>query len=159
LPPREEVGRLFALTTPPPSPLTPLSSPLPHIPSPPLPVSPLASVLPASPPASLIHPLGYRAAIIWLRAEAAYEVGESSSTAAARPTEGLRVDYGFVATIYREIMRDLERDVGFGITDTWDEMLVDMPGAPTTDDTEMGRRMIKFTTRVRQDIDEIYMYQ
>ncbi|GJS17540.1 hypothetical protein Tco_0412012 [Tanacetum coccineum] len=38
LPPREEVERLLALTTPPPSPLTPLSSPLPQIPSPPLPI-------------------------------------------------------------------------------------------------------------------------
>ncbi|GJW12922.1 putative reverse transcriptase domain-containing protein [Tanacetum coccineum] len=37
LPPREKVERLLALTTPPPSPLTPLSSPLPQIPSPPLP--------------------------------------------------------------------------------------------------------------------------
>ncbi|GJY03802.1 hypothetical protein Tco_0369742, partial [Tanacetum coccineum] len=45
LPPREEVERLLALTTPPPSPLTPLSSPLPHIPSPPLPTSPPAFVL------------------------------------------------------------------------------------------------------------------
>ncbi|GKD61159.1 hypothetical protein Tco_1298668 [Tanacetum coccineum] len=69
LPPREEVERLLALTTPPPSPLTPLSSPLPHIPSPPFPASPPAYVLPASPPASPIHPLGYRAAMIWLRAE------------------------------------------------------------------------------------------
>ncbi|GJU19803.1 hypothetical protein Tco_1153145 [Tanacetum coccineum] len=60
LPPREEVERLLALTTPPPSPLTPLSSPLPHIPSPPFPVSP---------PASPIRPLGYRAAMIRLRAE------------------------------------------------------------------------------------------
>ncbi|GJS25943.1 hypothetical protein Tco_0486563 [Tanacetum coccineum] len=34
LPPRKEVERLLALTTPPPSPLTPLSSPLPQIPSP-----------------------------------------------------------------------------------------------------------------------------
>ncbi|GJY92496.1 hypothetical protein Tco_0508278, partial [Tanacetum coccineum] len=34
LPPREEVERLLALTTPPPSPLTPLSFPLPQIPSP-----------------------------------------------------------------------------------------------------------------------------
>ncbi|GKF58763.1 hypothetical protein Tco_0172300, partial [Tanacetum coccineum] len=69
LPPREEVKRLLALTTTPPSPLTLLSSPLPHIPSPPFPASPLASVLPASPPASPIHPLGYRAAMIRLRAE------------------------------------------------------------------------------------------
>ncbi|GJY37224.1 hypothetical protein Tco_0422602 [Tanacetum coccineum] len=60
LPPMEEVERLLALTTPPPSPLTPLSSPLPHIPSPPF---------PASPPTSPIHPLGYRAAMIRLRAE------------------------------------------------------------------------------------------
>ncbi|GKF05610.1 hypothetical protein Tco_0036278, partial [Tanacetum coccineum] len=85
-----------------------------------------------------------------------YEVGESSSTAAARPTRGLRADYGFVATIDMEIMRDLERDVGYGITDTWDEILVDMPGAPATDDTDMGRRMTEFTTRVRQDTDKIY---
>ncbi|GJZ57768.1 hypothetical protein Tco_0613262, partial [Tanacetum coccineum] len=56
----EEVEILLALTTPPPSPLTPLSSPLPHIPSPPF---------PASPPASPIRPLGYRDAMIRLRAE------------------------------------------------------------------------------------------
>ncbi|GKF35608.1 hypothetical protein Tco_0112366, partial [Tanacetum coccineum] len=50
-----------------------------------------------------------------------------------------------------------ERDVSYGITDTWDEMLVDMPGAPATDDTELGRRMTDFSTRVRQDTDEIYV--
>ncbi|GKD90603.1 hypothetical protein Tco_1366110, partial [Tanacetum coccineum] len=60
LPPIEEVKRLLALTTPPPSPLTPLSSPLPHIPSP---------SFPASPPASPIRLLGYQAAMILLRAE------------------------------------------------------------------------------------------
>ncbi|GJV43815.1 hypothetical protein Tco_1428351 [Tanacetum coccineum] len=54
LPPREEVERLLALTTPPPSPLTLLSSPLPHIPSPPFPTSPPAFVLPASPPLQLL---------------------------------------------------------------------------------------------------------
>ncbi|GJZ68564.1 hypothetical protein Tco_0631804 [Tanacetum coccineum] len=37
-----------------------------------------------------------------------------------------------------------------------DEMLVDMPGAPATNDTELGGRMIEFTTSVRQDTDEIY---
>ncbi|GKE90040.1 hypothetical protein Tco_1567515, partial [Tanacetum coccineum] len=45
LPPREEVKRLLALTTPPPSPLTLLSSPLPHIPYPPLPSSPPLQLL------------------------------------------------------------------------------------------------------------------
>ncbi|GKE21596.1 hypothetical protein Tco_1433108, partial [Tanacetum coccineum] len=64
-----EVDRFLAISTPPPSPLTSYSSPLPHIPSPPLPVS---SPLLISPPplhVSPTHPLGYRATMIWLRAE------------------------------------------------------------------------------------------
>ncbi|GKE92421.1 hypothetical protein Tco_1573516 [Tanacetum coccineum] len=36
-------------------------------------------------------------------------------------------------------------------------MLVDMPEAPATDDTELGRQMTEFSTRVRQDTDEIYV--
>nr|GEY67104.1 hypothetical protein [Tanacetum cinerariifolium] len=39
-----------------------------------------------------------------------YEIGESSSAAAARPAGGLRADYGFVATMDREIMRDPGRE-------------------------------------------------
>nr|GFB98166.1 hypothetical protein [Tanacetum cinerariifolium] len=39
-----------------------------------------------------------------------YEVGESSSPAAARPAGGFRADYGFVATMDKEIMRDPERE-------------------------------------------------
>ncbi|GJW56868.1 putative reverse transcriptase domain-containing protein, partial [Tanacetum coccineum] len=67
--PEAKVDRLLAIPTLPPSPLTSYSSPLPQIPSPPLPVS---SPLPMSPPplpASPTHPLGYRAAMIRLRAE------------------------------------------------------------------------------------------
>ncbi|GKA11012.1 hypothetical protein Tco_0690445, partial [Tanacetum coccineum] len=71
-----------------------------------------------------------------------YEVGESSSAAASRPTGGLRADYSFVATMDREIMRDLERDVGYGITDTWDEMLVDMLGIYTRLDDEQSERQL-----------------
>nr|GEY09819.1 hypothetical protein [Tanacetum cinerariifolium] len=67
-----------------------------------------------------------------------YEVGESSFAAAARPTGGFKVDYGFIATLDDEIKRDPKRDVGYRITDTWDEMLVGMPGAPATDDTKLG---------------------
>ncbi|GKA93108.1 hypothetical protein Tco_0815094 [Tanacetum coccineum] len=52
-----------------------------------------------------------------------YEVGESSSAPTTRPTGGIRSDYGFVATMDKEITQDLERDVGYGITDTWNEML------------------------------------
>ncbi|GJU30190.1 hypothetical protein Tco_1173779 [Tanacetum coccineum] len=207
LPSDTEIARLFAIPTPPPSPLSTWSSPLPHIPSPPLP--PILSPLPVSslPPLPLAPPplhvsptylLGYRAAMIQLRAEAPstshsplphiilshtradtppsgtlpsgtppllpiplptsspplhllstdrradrpevtlpprkrlgialslrYEVGESSSAPTARPPGGFRVDYGFVATMDREITQDLERDVGYGITDTWNEMLTE----------------------------------
>nr|GFC93122.1 hypothetical protein [Tanacetum cinerariifolium] len=41
-----------------------------------------------------------------------YEVGKSSSAAVARPAGGFRANYGFVATVDREIMRDPEREVG-----------------------------------------------
>ncbi|GJU75606.1 hypothetical protein Tco_1272676 [Tanacetum coccineum] len=190
--PDTEVARLLAIPTPPPSSLSPWSSPLPQIPSPLLPpiLSPLHVLSP--PPASPTYSLGYKAAMIRLRADAPptsyspptyiilshtradtppsgtlpllpiplptssppfhllstdhranrpevtlphqkrlgialgprYEVRESSSAPTTRPPGGFRVDYGFVATIDREIMRDLERDVGYRITDTWDELLV-----------------------------------
>ncbi|GKB08941.1 hypothetical protein Tco_0837253, partial [Tanacetum coccineum] len=146
--PDTEVARLLAIPTPRPSPLSPWSSPLPQIPSPLLP--PILSPLPvlSPPPASPTYLLGYKVAMIRLRAEAPadipevtlppqkrlgialgprYEVGEGSSAPTARPPGGFR-----------------------------DEMLVDMPRAPATDDTELGRRMTQFTTRVRQDTYEIY---
>ncbi|GJX95544.1 hypothetical protein Tco_0351342 [Tanacetum coccineum] len=66
---KAEVDRLLAISTSLPSLLISYSSPLPQIPSPPLPVS---SPLPMSPPplpTSPTHPLGYRAAMIRLRAE------------------------------------------------------------------------------------------
>nr|GEV90586.1 hypothetical protein [Tanacetum cinerariifolium] len=162
-----EVVRLLAISSPPASPLSPWSSPPPQIPFPPLPPDTITTF--TSPPPSPIRSLGYRAAMIRLRDEAAstsspplqlpsascmedrpevtlpprkrldialgprYEVGESSSAAAARPAGGLRADYGFVATIDREI------------------------GAPVSTDTELGGYVREFETRVRQDTDEIYM--
>ncbi|GJS84508.1 hypothetical protein Tco_0751049 [Tanacetum coccineum] len=201
-----EVSRLLAISTPPSSPLSPWSSPLPQIPSPSLPLSPPSPVLSPAPPPSPIRSLGYRAAMIRMRAEAAstshslplpppfilsptrpdapslgippplpisvptsspplllpsasrredrpevtlpprkrlgialgpgYEVGESSSAAAARPAGGLRADYGFVATMDREIRRDPEREVGYGITDSWDEIVETLQGAPVSTDME-----------------------
>nr|GFB93667.1 hypothetical protein [Tanacetum cinerariifolium] len=85
-----------------------------------------------------------------------YEVGESSSAAAARPAEGFRVGYGFVAAVDREIMRDPEREVGYGITDSWDEIVETLRGTPVSTDTELGGYVREFEMRVRQDMDEIY---
>ncbi|GJX45091.1 hypothetical protein Tco_0261767 [Tanacetum coccineum] len=85
-----------------------------------------------------------------------YEVGESSSAPTARPDGDFRRDYGFITTLNDEIMRDPERDVGYGITETWDEMLVGMPGAPATDETELGQRVTDLVMTVRHDTDKIY---
>nr|GFC57054.1 hypothetical protein [Tanacetum cinerariifolium] len=117
-----EVVRLLAISSPSASPLSPWSSPPPQIPFPPLPLilSPPSPILAPAPPPRPIRSLGYRAAMIRLRDEAAstshspslqlpsasrredrpevtlpprkrlditlgprYEVGESSSAAAA----------------------------------------------------------------------------
>ncbi|GJS28117.1 putative ribonuclease H-like domain-containing protein [Tanacetum coccineum] len=75
-----------------------------------------------------------------------YEVGESSAAAAARPAGGLRADYGFVATMDRLIRRDPERYVGYGITDSWEEMVETLPGAPVSTDTELGCTMRRVET-------------
>nr|GFD05887.1 hypothetical protein [Tanacetum cinerariifolium] len=85
-----------------------------------------------------------------------YEVGESSLAAAARPAGGFRADYSFVATVDREIMRDPEREVGYGITDSWDEIVETLQGAPVSIDMELGGYVREFETRVRQDTNEIY---
>nr|GFB14615.1 hypothetical protein [Tanacetum cinerariifolium] len=169
-----EIVRLLAMSSPPASPLSLWSSPPPHIPLPPLPpiLSPPSPVLSPAPPPSPIRSLGYRAAMIRLRDEAAStsspplqlpsasrkeDIPESSSATAARPAGGLRADYGFVATMDREIMRDPEREVGYGITDSWDEIVETLQGAPVSTDTKLGGYMTEFETRVRQDTNEIYM--
>nr|GFC62087.1 hypothetical protein [Tanacetum cinerariifolium] len=64
---------------------------------------------------------------------------------------GLRADCGFVATMDREIMRDPEREVGYGITDSWDEIVEALQGVPVSTDTELGGYMREFEMR------EIYM--
>ncbi|GJU11262.1 hypothetical protein Tco_1133658 [Tanacetum coccineum] len=124
LPPREEVEQLLALITPPPSPLTPLSSLLPQIPSPPL----LTSVLPtlplptSSPPLQLLSsnrradrpeitlpPRKWLGIDLGLRCE----VEESLAAATAIPTGGRRANYGFVDTVDAEISRRRAVEVGY----------------------------------------------
>ncbi|GKF26713.1 hypothetical protein Tco_0082607, partial [Tanacetum coccineum] len=84
-PPREEVERLLALTTPPPSPLTPLSSPLPHL-------QLLSSDHRTDKPEITLPPRKRLGIDLGPR----YEIGESSAAAATRPIGGRRADYGFV---------------------------------------------------------------
>ncbi|GJS73063.1 putative reverse transcriptase domain-containing protein [Tanacetum coccineum] len=211
-PSKAEVDRLLAISTLPSSPLTSYSSPLPQIPSPPLPVS---SPLPMSPPplpASPTHPLGYKAAMIRLRAESPstshplplplpitppsgtppllpillptsspplllpstdcivdvpkvtllprkrlciapgprYEVEECSSAPTVRPTGGFRADYGFVGTLDAEIRRDPDREIGYGITDIWEDPDKIAEEIPVTDVTKLDRRAHARTTRLME---------
>ncbi|GJR67229.1 hypothetical protein Tco_0013294 [Tanacetum coccineum] len=175
------------------------ATPPPHhayrIPSPPLLVSPPLPLAPPPLPVSPTYPLGYRVAMVWLRAEAPSTShspplhiilshtradtppsgtppllpipAPKSSPSLLLPSPDHRADRPEVclpprkrlcfAFGPREIMRDLERDVSYGITDTWEEMLVDMEEAPSTDDTKLGRRMTEFATRFRQETCEIYV--
>nr|GFC65695.1 hypothetical protein [Tanacetum cinerariifolium] len=149
----------LAISSPPASPLSPWSSLPPQIPFPPLPpiLSPPSPVLSPAPPPSPIQVTLPPRKRLDIALGPRYEVGESSSAAAARPVGGFRADYGFVATVDREIMRDPEREVGYGITDSWDEIVKTLQGAPVSTDTELGRYVREFEIRVRQDKDEIYM--
>ncbi|GJX23887.1 hypothetical protein Tco_0228332 [Tanacetum coccineum] len=87
-----------------------------------------------------------------------YKIKERSSTAAAaRPARGLRADYGFVATMDREIRHDLERDIRYRITDSWDKIVEAMQGILLVIYVvELSQRMTEFETRVRRDTDEVY---
>ncbi|GKD05272.1 hypothetical protein Tco_1180246 [Tanacetum coccineum] len=197
------------------------------MPSPPLLVSSLLPISPPPLPASPTHPLGYRAAMIRLRAESPStshplpppivllhtrasmvimraatpstyilaprsetlssetppsgtppllpiplptsspplllpstyyraDVLESLYAPTARPTRGFRADYGFVGTLDAEIRRDPDREIGYGITDIWEDPDEIAEEIPVTDVAELGQRMTNFVTTIRQDIDEIY---
>nr|GEY01534.1 hypothetical protein [Tanacetum cinerariifolium] len=94
LPSDTEIARLMAIPTPPPSPLSPLSSPLPYEEA----------------------PLGYRAAKLRWR--------ESSAAAAARLREPVRDDlYRFVDIVERgEGSTPATMEFGYGIKDAWDDL-------------------------------------
>ncbi|GJS27484.1 hypothetical protein Tco_0488104 [Tanacetum coccineum] len=73
----------------------------------------------------------------------------ASSTPLLLPSTDYRAD--------DEIRRDPKREVGYGITDTWDEMVEDIHGTLTaTDVAGLSHRMTDFVTTIRQDTDEIY---
>ncbi|GKE94724.1 hypothetical protein Tco_1579579, partial [Tanacetum coccineum] len=162
LPPREEVERLLALTTPPPLPLTPLSSPLPLIPSPPL--LPIRALI-SSPPVLLPSTKGRadrpefclppRKRLCSTQGPR-YEVGESSSAAAVRPTGGCRADYGFVDTMDTEIRRQRAGEVGYRIRDVWvDPREAVEEVAPMTLE-EVNTRVTELAAVQEQDTQEIY---
>ncbi|GJS50055.1 putative reverse transcriptase domain-containing protein [Tanacetum coccineum] len=179
LPSDTEVARLLAIPTQPPSPLSPWSSPLPQIPSPPLPVSPPPPASPTYPigyqvamillrdeaPSTSYSPSPH-IILSHTRADTPPSGTPPSGTPPLLPIPlptsspplhllfiDRRVDRPEVTLPprKREIMRDLERDVSYRITNTWDEMLVDMLGAPTTDETEDRRAHARTTLLMEKE--------
>nr|GEU71717.1 reverse transcriptase domain-containing protein [Tanacetum cinerariifolium] len=168
-----EVARLLAIPTPPPSPLTPLLSPLPQIPLPPFPVpSP-----PATSPTYAKAPLGFTAARIRLRASSPILSPTSPPTHDPLPLPApstscianiLKADIphrkrlsltpptpSFEVWESDAPIRHVPREVGYGITDTWDA-LVDtiQEGAPTTLE-EVNTRM----TELAETHDAVVHYE
>ncbi|GJU46443.1 hypothetical protein Tco_1203709 [Tanacetum coccineum] len=193
-----EVARLLAISTPPSSPLSPcpirslgyraamiwiraeaasnshsIPLPLPFILSPTRSDAPLLGIpppLPISVPTSsplLLLPSASRREDrpevtlpprkrLGIALSPRYEVGESLFAVIARLAGGLKADYGFVATTDRDINRDLKRKVGYGSTDSWDEIVETLQVAPVSIDMELGQHVIAFESKVRQDTDGIY---
>ncbi|GKG05663.1 hypothetical protein Tco_0325749, partial [Tanacetum coccineum] len=113
-------------SSPPSSPLIPLSSSLPQIPSLPLPLPSPPLPLPA-PSLPLLLPA---------TDPPRFELGESSAAAAARQP-GLDVthviDYIFVDIMHATPGRPMSREVGYRIRDVYDDMVGDKDErAPTT---------------------------
>ncbi|GJY06115.1 putative reverse transcriptase domain-containing protein [Tanacetum coccineum] len=154
LPPKAEVERLLAMTTPSPSPPISLSPPSAgerlarcmaspaHL-SPLLPSSGFTAALP-SPPLPPLPPSLYIPPCVDRRDDipeseqpprkrlylstlgSRYEVRESST---ARPTRDRGIDYRFVSTVDAEERRQGIRDVRYGIRDTWVDPADDSSGA------------------------------
>ncbi|GJS40998.1 hypothetical protein Tco_0566041 [Tanacetum coccineum] len=179
----EEVAeRLLALPTPPPSPLSPYSSPLPQIPSPPLPIPPP----PPNGPTYVEGSLGSRAAGIRQRDALpspvhetempeiclplrkrpcrttpgpGYEVGESSAAGTARqvgPATARADLYGFADMLDAAPGRQTSRELGYGITDTWDDLVGAIQEIAPTTLEGVNQRVIELATTVDQEDEIIY---
>ncbi|GJV88383.1 hypothetical protein Tco_1532321 [Tanacetum coccineum] len=151
LPPREEVERLLALTTPPPSPLTPLSSPLPQIPSP-TPNSPTHIEIPES-------CLPLRKRVHFASPTPSREVGESSAAGAARqdrPTIAREDLYGFVDMVDVPPRCSTSRELDYGITDTWDDLVGAIDEIAPTTVEGVNQRVTDLATIVEEETTNMY---
>ncbi|GJU79565.1 reverse transcriptase domain-containing protein [Tanacetum coccineum] len=126
---------------PPPSPFTPLSSPLPQIPSPPLPLPSPPLFLPSTAHRTdiLEAEMPPRKRVCFTAPTHRFEVGESSTAAAARQTGhtlARRVDYRFI--------------------DTLDASIRASKGRVMTTVQEVNERVTDIVATQRQDPHEIY---
>ncbi|GJW33638.1 hypothetical protein Tco_0053670 [Tanacetum coccineum] len=89
---------------------------------------------------------------------ARFEIGESSAVATARQPK-LEVthaaDYSFVDIVDATPGRPMYREVGYRITDVWDDMVGDMRGIAPTTLEDLSQRVIDLATTLAQDTHEI----
>ncbi|GJU17775.1 putative reverse transcriptase domain-containing protein [Tanacetum coccineum] len=142
---------LLALTTPPPSPLTPLSSPLP-LPTSSPPLQLLSSDHRTDRPEITLPPRKRLGVDLGPR----YEIGESSAAAATRPIGGRRADYGFVGTIDTEIRRQRAEEVGYRIRDVWVDPREAVEEVTPMTLEGVNARVIELTAVQEQDTQDIY---
>ncbi|GKC34265.1 hypothetical protein Tco_1046649 [Tanacetum coccineum] len=150
----------------PPSPLIPYSLPLPQIPSPPLPIT-------SPPPNSPTHievPKSCLPLRIRLRFAAPtpnHEVRESSAAGAARQDEPavVREDLYFVARgdLYEFFdrvdvapRRSMSRELDYGITDTWDDLVGAIEEIAPTTLEGVNQRVTNLSTTVEQETTIMY---
>ncbi|GKA09663.1 hypothetical protein Tco_0688994 [Tanacetum coccineum] len=77
-----------------------------------------------------------------------FEVGESSAAGAARQIG---------PTLETDLRQDRVREMGYGITDTWDEIVEAMLEIAPTTLEGVNQRVIELAITVRQDTDEFYV--
>ncbi|GJU72427.1 putative reverse transcriptase domain-containing protein [Tanacetum coccineum] len=166
----------------PPLPLTSYSSPLLQIPSPPLPVSSRLPVSPPPLPVSPTYPLGYRAAMIRLRAESpstSHPLLLPPPIVLQHTRESVAMMRADASSTYILASRSKTPPSGTppllpiplptpspplllpsticraGVSE--DEMVEDMQGTPAmTNVAGLSQRMTDFVMTLRQDTDEIY---
>ncbi|GJT67451.1 hypothetical protein Tco_1018931 [Tanacetum coccineum] len=158
------------------------SSPLPQIPSPPLPIPPPPPIIPTYAEESL----GSRAAGIrrrdalpspiheteipemWLPLRKRLcrttpgprcEVGESSAAGAARqfgPTTAEADLYGFTDMLEAAPGRQMSRELGYGIRDTWDDLVGAIQEIAPTTLEGVNQRVIELSSTVDEEDEIIY---
>nr|GFC28113.1 hypothetical protein [Tanacetum cinerariifolium] len=174
IPSDTEIAKLMAIPTPPPSPLSSLSSSLSQIPSPSLPLL----LPPPIDPTYEEAPLGYREIRLRWSAERGeipeadlliqkrlctdytgpYELRKSSAAAAARLGEPIRDDlYRFVDTVERgEGSTPAAMKVGCGITDTWDDLVGAIQEITPTTVEGVNQRVTELSTTFDLETSMIY---
>nr|GEV15731.1 hypothetical protein [Tanacetum cinerariifolium] len=85
-----------------------------------------------------------------------YEAGESSVATVTRPIEGRRADYGFVDSVEAEIRRRIEEDIGYGIRDTWIDLIDVAQEEALTTLEGVNTKVIELTAVQEQDTQDIY---